>query len=79
MCLYYLFPCTIYNVSLVCLQVMEGAFVCAALQDQYKIYDYNNGAVQDLFPFDSEHLKPIITQISRVRGGERMKKEKEEK
>ena len=45
---------------------MEGAFVCAALQDQYKIYDYNNGAVQDLFPFDSEHLQPIITQISRV-------------
>ncbi|KAI0227374.1 Transforming growth factor-beta receptor-associated protein 1 [Lamellibrachia satsuma] len=42
----------------------DGAHVCVALQSQYKIGNFETGHVQELFPYDREHVNPIVTRIS---------------
>ena len=48
-------------------QCIDGTFICTALPTQYYIINYVTGGVQDLFPYDSNHVRPIITRITRVR------------
>lgn len=49
-------PCTI---------CLDGYFLCLALTTQYIILNYNTGANQDLFPYNSEERKPIVKRIGR--------------
>ncbi|CAG2204159.1 TGFBRAP1 [Mytilus edulis] len=44
---------------------VDGSFVCAALLSQYCMINYETSHTQDLFPFDSEHSKPLIKRISK--------------
>ncbi|XP_006639313.1 transforming growth factor-beta receptor-associated protein 1 homolog [Lepisosteus oculatus] len=44
---------------------LDGYFLCLALTTQYIILNYNTGASQDLFPYDSEERKPIVKRIGR--------------
>ncbi|MBN3308503.1 TGFA1 protein, partial [Amia calva] len=44
---------------------LDGYFLCLALTTQYIILNYNTGASQDLFPYDSEEKKPIVKRIGR--------------
>ncbi|KAK2144182.1 hypothetical protein LSH36_779g02008 [Paralvinella palmiformis] len=44
---------------------IDGTFICTALPTQYYIINYVTGGVQDLFPYDSNHVRPIITRITR--------------
>ena len=45
---------------------MDKTCVCVGLQSQYIIVDYETGHIQDLFPYDSEKTRPIVTRISKV-------------
>uniref|UniRef100_A0A1A8FJC0 Transforming growth factor, beta receptor associated protein 1 n=1 Tax=Nothobranchius korthausae TaxID=1143690 RepID=A0A1A8FJC0_9TELE len=48
-----------------CAVSLDGYFLCLALTTQYMILNYNTGAAQDLFPYDSEEKRPIVKRISR--------------
>ena len=48
------------------LQNMDKTCVCVGLLSQYIIVDYDTGHIQDLFPYDNEKTKPIVTRISKV-------------
>lgn len=48
-----------------CAVSLDGYFLCLALSSQYMILNYNTGASQDLFPYDSEERKPIVKRIGR--------------
>lgn len=48
-----------------CAVCLDGYFLCLALSTQYMILNYNTGASQDLFPYDSEEKKPIVKRIGR--------------
>ncbi|KAG9348674.1 hypothetical protein JZ751_028991 [Albula glossodonta] len=48
-----------------CAICLDGYFLCLALSTQYMILNYNTGASQDLFPYDSEEKKPIVKRIGR--------------
>ena len=45
---------------------MDKTCVCVGLLSQYIIVDYDTGHIQDLFPYDNEKTKPIVTRISKV-------------
>ena len=45
---------------------MDKTCVCVGLQSQYIIVDYETGHFQDLFPYDSETTRPIVTRITKV-------------
>jgi len=45
---------------------VDGVYVCVAYSSEYKIINMDTGHIQDLFSFDSGHLVPTITKISRV-------------
>ena len=45
---------------------MDGMYACVALASEYKIINTDSGHIQDLFPFESEHVAPLVTQISRA-------------
>ena len=47
-------------------QSIDGVYVCVAYSSEYKIINMETGHVQDLFSFDSGHVLPTITKISRV-------------
>ncbi|KAL5007714.1 hypothetical protein ScPMuIL_016520 [Solemya velum] len=44
---------------------LDGAFVCVALSSQYCMVNCDSTHVQDLFPYDSEHTKPLVKRISK--------------
>ncbi|CAH1787439.1 unnamed protein product [Owenia fusiformis] len=44
---------------------MDGTFVCAALSTQYSIVNYDTANSTDLFPYDSEAVKPFVQRISK--------------
>ncbi|XP_005106604.1 transforming growth factor-beta receptor-associated protein 1 [Aplysia californica] len=44
---------------------VDGKFVCAALSSQYCVVDTDNSQFTDLFPIDSDQIKPIIKRISK--------------
>lgn len=44
---------------------VDGTFVCAAMMSQYCMINFETSYTQDLFPFDSEHNKPLIKRISK--------------
>ncbi len=46
---------------------MDSTYVCIGMVTQYIIANYETGHVQDLFPYDSEKTKPIVSRISQVR------------
>ncbi|XP_035992465.1 transforming growth factor-beta receptor-associated protein 1 homolog [Fundulus heteroclitus] len=48
-----------------CAVSLDGYFLCLALTTQYVILNYNTGASQDLFPYNSEERRPIVKRISR--------------
>uniref|UniRef100_A0A3B4TN33 Transforming growth factor, beta receptor associated protein 1 n=1 Tax=Seriola dumerili TaxID=41447 RepID=A0A3B4TN33_SERDU len=48
-----------------CALSLDGYFLCLALSTQYMIVNYNTGASQDLFPYNSEERRPIVKRISR--------------
>lgn len=48
-----------------CAISLDGYFLCLALTTQYMILNYNTGASQDLFPYNSEERRPIVKRISR--------------
>jgi len=48
------------------LQSVDGVYVCVAFSSEYKIINMDTGRVQELFSFDSGHVLPTITKISRV-------------
>lgn len=48
-----------------CAVSLDGYFLCLALATQYVILNYNTGASQDLFPYNSEERRPIVKRISR--------------
>ncbi|XP_017260971.1 transforming growth factor-beta receptor-associated protein 1 homolog [Kryptolebias marmoratus] len=48
-----------------CAVSLDGYFLCLALTTQYMILNYNTGAAQDLFPYNSEERRPIVKRISR--------------
>uniref|UniRef100_A0A3P9L4Y8 Transforming growth factor, beta receptor associated protein 1 n=1 Tax=Oryzias latipes TaxID=8090 RepID=A0A3P9L4Y8_ORYLA len=48
-----------------CALSLDGYFLCLALTTQYMILNYNTGASQDLFPYNSEERRPIVKRISR--------------
>ncbi|XP_061597424.1 transforming growth factor-beta receptor-associated protein 1 homolog isoform X1 [Cololabis saira] len=48
-----------------CAISLDGYFLCLALATQYMILNYNTGASQDLFPYNSEERRPIVKRISR--------------
>ncbi|XP_033847660.1 transforming growth factor-beta receptor-associated protein 1 homolog [Periophthalmus magnuspinnatus] len=48
-----------------CAVSLDGYFLCLALTTQYMILNYNTGANQDLFPYNSEERKPIVKRIGR--------------
>ncbi|CAL9701503.1 unnamed protein product [Knipowitschia caucasica] len=48
-----------------CAVSLDGYFLCLALTTQYLILNYNTGANQDLFPYNSEERKPIVKRIGR--------------
>lgn len=48
-----------------CAISLDGYFLCLALTTQYIILNYNTGANQDLFPYNSEERKPIVKRIGR--------------
>ncbi|KAK7898325.1 hypothetical protein WMY93_019178 [Mugilogobius chulae] len=48
-----------------CAVSLDGYFLCLALTTQYMILNYNTGANQDLFPYNSEERKPIVKRIAR--------------
>ena len=48
------------------LQSVDGVYVCVAFSSEYKIINMDTGHVQELFSFDSGHVLPTITKISRV-------------
>ena len=45
---------------------MDKTCVCVGLLSQYIIVDYDTGHIQDLFPYENEKTKPIVTRISKV-------------
>uniref|UniRef100_H3CVP4 Transforming growth factor, beta receptor associated protein 1 n=1 Tax=Tetraodon nigroviridis TaxID=99883 RepID=H3CVP4_TETNG len=47
-----------------CAVCLDGYFLCLALTTQYMILNYNTGASQDLFPYNSEE-RPIVKRIGR--------------
>jgi len=47
-------------------QSVDGVYVCVAYSSEYKIINMDTGHVQELFSFDSGHVLPTITKISRV-------------
>jgi len=53
---------------LVCahIQSIDGVYVCVADSSEYRIINMDTGHVQELFSFDSGHVLPTITKISRV-------------
>uniref|UniRef100_A0A671TEV7 Transforming growth factor, beta receptor associated protein 1 n=1 Tax=Sparus aurata TaxID=8175 RepID=A0A671TEV7_SPAAU len=48
-----------------CAVSLDGYFLCLALATQYMILNYNTGASQDLFPYNSEDRRPIVKRIGR--------------
>lgn len=48
-----------------CAISLDGYFLCLALTTQYIILNYNTGANQDLFPYNSEERKPIVKRTGR--------------
>ncbi|KAL4656550.1 transforming growth factor-beta receptor-associated protein 1 [Arapaima gigas] len=48
-----------------CAVSLDGYFLCLALSTQYIILNYNTGASQDLFPYDSQEKKPIVKRVGR--------------
>nr|XP_040019423.1 transforming growth factor-beta receptor-associated protein 1 homolog [Gasterosteus aculeatus aculeatus]XP_040019430.1 transforming growth factor-beta receptor-associated protein 1 homolog [Gasterosteus aculeatus aculeatus]XP_040019439.1 transforming growth factor-beta receptor-associated protein 1 homolog [Gasterosteus aculeatus aculeatus] len=48
-----------------CAVSVDGYFLCVALATQYMILNYNTGASQDLFPYNSERRTPIVKRIGR--------------
>uniref|UniRef100_A0A3P9QBZ3 Transforming growth factor, beta receptor associated protein 1 n=1 Tax=Poecilia reticulata TaxID=8081 RepID=A0A3P9QBZ3_POERE len=48
-----------------CAVSIDGYFLCLALTTQYVILNYNTGASQELFPYNSEERRPIVKRISR--------------
>ncbi|KAH3886109.1 transforming growth factor-beta receptor-associated protein 1-like [Dreissena polymorpha] len=44
---------------------MDGHVVCAALLSQYCMLDYETGQQTDLFPIDTEHMRPLVKRVSR--------------
>lgn len=48
-----------------CAVSLDGYFLCLALTTQYMILNYNTGASQDLFPYNSEERTPIVKRIGR--------------
>lgn len=48
-----------------CAVSLDGYFLCLALTTQYMILNYNTGASQDLFPYNSEERNPIVKRIGR--------------
>uniref|UniRef100_A0A8D3AHY9 CNH domain-containing protein n=1 Tax=Scophthalmus maximus TaxID=52904 RepID=A0A8D3AHY9_SCOMX len=48
-----------------CAVSVDGYFLCLALATQYMILNYNTGASQDLFPYNSEERRPIVKRIGR--------------
>lgn len=48
-----------------CAVSLDGYFLCLALTTQYMILNYNTGASQDLFPYNSEERRPIVKRIGR--------------
>lgn len=48
-----------------CAISLDGYFLCLALTTQYIILNYNTGANQDLFPYNSGERKPIVKRIGR--------------
>uniref|UniRef100_A0A8C2W8K2 Transforming growth factor, beta receptor associated protein 1 n=1 Tax=Cyclopterus lumpus TaxID=8103 RepID=A0A8C2W8K2_CYCLU len=48
-----------------CAVSVDGYFLCLALTSQYMILNYNTGASQDLFPYNSEERRPIVKRIGR--------------
>ena len=56
----------VYVYVYVCLQSVDGGYVCLATMFEYKILNYETNSSQELFPIDATHLSPVITRISRV-------------
>ncbi|KAM9409528.1 transforming growth factor-beta receptor-associated protein 1 homolog isoform 2-T3 [Pholidichthys leucotaenia] len=48
-----------------CAVSLDGYFLCLALTTQYIILNYNTGASQDLFPYNSEERRPIVKRIGK--------------
>lgn len=48
------------------LQRIDGSYVCVALPSQYKIIHCDTGSAQDLFPYNCDTFRPIVTSISKV-------------
>ncbi|KPP68136.1 transforming growth factor-beta receptor-associated protein 1-like, partial [Scleropages formosus] len=48
-----------------CAVSLDGYFLCLALSTQYIILNYNTGASQDLFPYNSQEKKPIVKRVGR--------------
>lgn len=48
-----------------CAVSLDGYFLCLALATQYMIMNYNTGASQDLFPYNSEERRPIVKRTGR--------------
>ncbi|CAG0882189.1 unnamed protein product [Darwinula stevensoni] len=44
---------------------MAGSYVCLALTDEYRIFNWETGASQELFPFQEDFLHPLVTWIRR--------------
>ena len=52
--------------SFFCVQSIDGIHVCAALQSQYLMINSETSHTQDLFPYDSEQINPVIKRINKV-------------
>lgn len=44
---------------------VDGSYICAALQTQYTVYNFNTNITQHLFPYGCEEFHPIIRRITK--------------
>ncbi|XP_052801707.1 transforming growth factor-beta receptor-associated protein 1-like [Mya arenaria] len=44
---------------------LDGHVICAGLMSQYCMLDYETGQNTDLFPIDTEHVRPIVKRVSK--------------
>jgi hypothetical protein len=45
---------------------VDGSYICAALQTQYAVYNFDTNFSQQLFTYGSENFLPIIRRITKV-------------
>ena len=44
----------------------DGSHICAALQTQYAVYNFENNYTQQLFTYGCESFHPVIRRIAKV-------------